>query len=326
MSAESSWDDLQSILKQAEQARAEQDEMRAHTLYVRATQLDPNNAMAWAGRAAMSFDPDDSIVAWGYALALKPHNEHTRSILGQRVQERISTGGTGDVPDLITLGRDLAEAGQKSFAHQLFVRVTELAENNSSVWVWRAGCADSTDEAVMCLHRALALDPANKKAQAGLQWVLSQKIAPPQFASPEMARKAARHVSEGQQLLSTGEKSRAHELFVRATELDHSNQAAWLWRASTTQDVDQALICVEQALRLNPRNEAALEAQKFLRARKLGIDPQPSAPAAEPVAPTLLPEVAPAPNPRTRILLLAILLVVLLLLLYGYLRAVGLVR
>jgi len=325
MSAANSWDDLKEVLAQAEKARADQDDLRAHTLYVRATQLDPNNAMAWAGRAAMSFDPDDAMVAWGYAVSLASQDEQARAMLTQRVHERISESAAADAPDLILLGRDLAQAGQKSFAHQLFVRATELAEKDSSAWVWRAGFADSTDEAVASLHRALALDPGNKKAGAGLQWILSQKIAPTQFASPGMVRQAAQHFSEGLQLASAGDKARARELFVRATELDHRNEAAWLWRASTTQDVDQALICVEQALRLNPRNEAATEAQKFLRARKLGVEREPIAPAAEPVAPINLPEIAPAPNSRLRVLWLAIALVVLLLLLYNYSRTVGLI-
>lgn len=323
-----SWDDLNSILAQAERARADQDEMRAHTLYVRATQLDPNNATAWAGRAAMSFDPDDSIVAGGYALALAPQDEPARSVLAQRIQERIAASGMSDADDLIALGRDLVQAGQKSFAHQLFVRATDLAANNSTAWVWRAGSTDSTDEAVSCLHRALALDPDNKKAEAGLHWILSQKIAPAQFASPEMVRQAVKHVSEGQQLVSAGDKPRAHELFVHATELDHTNEAAWLWRASTTQDVDQALSCVEQALRLNPTNPTALEARKFLRARKLGVaaERKPIAPAAEPVAPINISDGTPAPSSRTRTLVLAIALVIMLLLLYNYLRMAGFVR
>ena len=69
------------ILAQTAQARADQDGARAHTQVVRATQLDPNNAMAGAERTAISFDPDDSMAAWGYALALAPHDGQMRCVL-----------------------------------------------------------------------------------------------------------------------------------------------------------------------------------------------------------------------------------------------------
>lgn len=326
MSAVNSWDDLKSVLAQAQEARAKRDEMRAQTLYVRATQLDPNNPTAWAGRAAMSVDPDDAIVAWSHALALTPSDENARAVLAQRIQERLAASNSGDADDLIALGRDVAKAGQKEFAHTLFVRATELAATNAEAWVWRAGSAESLEEQVSDLNYALVLDPENKRARSGLHWILAEKVAATQFASPQMVRQAAQQLAEGQRLLSGGVKSEALEHFARATELDHRNEAAWLWRASATQDVDQALLYVEQALRLNPANTAAHEARNFLRARKLNLKPAPLPPASEPIAPIQLPETGPAPNPRTRILILAIALVLLILIVYSYLKTTGIVR
>jgi tetratricopeptide (TPR) repeat protein len=158
-----------------------------------------------------------------------------------------------------------------------------------------------------------------------LEWILTNKFAPSQFASPAMMRQAAKHLAEGQQLVRSGKRAEAHESFVHATEQDHNNQAAWLWRASTTQDADQALVCIEQALRLNPKNAMAMEARKFLIARIQGDQPKPIAPVGEPVAPTLMPEITSAPNSNVHLLLLAIATVLLILLIYILLRNLQLV-
>ncbi len=321
---------LVAVMEQARQARADQDKSRAHTLYVRATQLDQGDVSAWMGRASVSPDADDAIVSWAHALTLVPQNQEARSMLAQAVQQRIAQSDARDAKRLVALGRDLAAAGQKSFAHQLFVFATQLSDRDDEAWVWRAGSTDSASEAISCLNRALALNPDNTKASAGLRWILTQ-----QFSSiavtPESAGQAAKQVAEGQRLFNLGDKSRAREFFVRATELDHRNESAWLWRGSSTNNVDEALMCMEQALVINPENRAAQDARQWLRARKLQPQTQtPETPSKRvlpppiPISPpVLLPMEEGEPNRRTRGLLLAISAILLILLLVNFLQKSG---
>lgn len=324
MSELDSWNNLTTVLEQAQLARGAQDETRALTLYVRATQIDPDNANAWAGRAAMALDPDDAIIAWSYTLALTPQDDNARAILAQRIQERLEASGRGDLEDLVALGRDVAKAGQKSGAHKIFVRVTELAANNADAWVWHAGSTDRLEEQVSDLIHALELEPQNPHARTGLHMLLEGEIAVSQFASPQMVEQAAYELGEGQRLLASGDQAGALAMIAHASELNPWNETAWLWRASATRDVNQSLLCLELALVLNPKNPAALQAREFLRQRKLELGPAVIAAATEPVAPTHVPE--PVPNHRAHTLVIVIAAVILILLLFAYLRTTSIIH
>lgn len=317
------WEDLATVLRHADAARAAGDPARAYAFYARATELDPNRATVWAGRAATTSDLDDAIISWGYALALAPDDGEARAALEQRVGEKIVQSGIAQVASLASLGRTLAEVGQKPWAYRLFVRATELDDTYEEAWVWRAGLSDDTKEMIACLNQALALNPENAQAQAGLQWALAQQAGTPAPPSPSAAEEAVRLVEEGQRVLHAGDKTRAHELFEHATELDQTNEAVWLWRGSTTAEIDEALTCMEQALAINPENEAAKEARAWLRVRKLreGAKAQAAVPAPPVRAPLITPPtVTPAQWQRSRGLLAILVIVFLILLVIFILR------
>lgn len=263
------WEDVSAVLALGDQARAANDASRAFALYARATELDPKSARAWVGRAATSPSLDDAIKSWVYALSLAPADEEAKSALGRRIEERLHQSKLEDVGDLLNLGRILAEAGQKEFSHRLMVRATELDDTKEEAWIWRAGVANDSKEIISCLNQALALNPANVQAQAGLQWALSLQANTPTPRDSNAAQQAAHLVEQAQQLLQKQDRQGAHELLQRACELDPTNETAWLWRGSTTTDVDEALTCMEHALVINPQNDSAREARSWLRVKKL---------------------------------------------------------
>lgn len=272
--ADSAWDDLTTVLQRAEQALASNAIAPAYAFYTRATELDPNNAPAWAGRAALTPDPDDAIVSWAYALALAPDNASAREALARRVGEKIAASGIADFNSLMSVGKHLAEAGQKQEAHRLFERATELDDTGEDAWIWRAGTADASKEMIASLNQVLALNPENKQAQAGIEWAMSLRAGASTPASPTGSEQAVKLVEEGQAALARGAKNDAYNLFRQATELDPTDEQGWLWRGSTTADVDEALTCMEQALEINPENAPALEARAWLRTRKLRLTAQ----------------------------------------------------
>ncbi len=278
------WENVSSLLKYGEQARAQNDSSRAFAFYVRATELDPNRVEAWVGRAATAPTLDDSITSWAYALSLSPAYDEAKNALQQQVDDKIASSTVQDANGLLNLGRILAEAGQPDLAFQLLKRATELDDTNEEAWVWRAGVAQDTAEIISCLNQALALNPSNSQAQAGLQWTMSHQPQMPEPASRDDAAEAARLVDQAQQLLENQDREGAHRLFEQATDLDPLNEKAWLWRGSTTTDVDEALTCMEQALVIDPQNESAREARSWLRVKKLrdGVKTRPPQDQSQP--------------------------------------------
>lgn len=269
MIADSPWDDLTTVLQRAEQARSGNDIAIAYTFFTRATELDPNSAQAWAGRAALTPNLDDAITSWAYALALAPDNAPAREQLAKRVDEKLIRSGIADVAALITLGKNLAEVGHKRDGYRLFKCATELDDTSEDAWIWRAGLAEDFKEMLACLNHVLTLNPENKQAEAGLQWVKSLQLGMTSSEPSSPIERAAALVEQAQAALQKGNKPEAHDLFKRATELDQMNEQAWLWRGSTTSDVDEALTCMEQALAINPDNGPAREARSWLRVKKL---------------------------------------------------------
>lgn len=263
------WEDLSAVLTLGDQAREENDASRAFAFYTRATELDPNSARAWVGRAATAPNADDAIKSWAYAVTLSPTDDAAKSTLRQRIEDKVLQSRPEDVGNLLELGRILAEAGQKDLSYRLLVRATELDDTNEEAWIWRAGVANDSKEIVSCLNHALALNPANAQAQGGLQWAMSLPEDPLKPTDNKDVEQASRLVEQAQQLLQNQDRAGAHDLLRKATELDRANETAWLWRGSTTADVDEALTCMEHALAINPQNESAREARSWLRVKKL---------------------------------------------------------
>ncbi len=312
------WEDLAAVLRNAEQARAANENARAYTFYARATELDPNNAQAWIGRAGTAPDVDDAITSWGYALALKPDDEQGRGEIARRIAERSDAATADQVPALVALGRRLAEAGHKQFAYPLLKRATDLDDRNEEAWLWRAGLTDNRREMITSLNQVLALNPDNPRARSGLDW--AQALDPGAAHQPPDAESEAAHLIDlAQQQLKAGNKPHAHELFVQATDLNPRSEQAWLWRGGTTSNIDEALTCMEQALAVNPDNDSAREARSWLRVKKLregakalSDAPVPATTVAEPVKPPQ--KVTKRSGLRLPVLLILLVLAVIFLL------------
>ncbi len=301
------WEDLATVLRHANRARAAGDLKRACTFYSRAIDLDPNSAQAWAGRASTTANLDEAIISWGYVLALTPDNE-ARAMLNACVTEKIKEG-VDQADPLVKLGRTLAKAGQWPVAHRLFVRATELAPADDEAWVWRAGVSSDSAETIDCLKKALELNPRNARARAGLQWAQSKTGAAPD-ATPAV-EDADSVLEEGRQQLQAGNHTRAYEHFAHATELDSQNASAWFWRGSTAPSIEEALTCMDHVLAINPEDEAAKDARWWLRVQQL----RERAPTllGSPKRPTIDPYAAQYPRRRRSIvpILMLFFLVVL---------------
>ena len=61
----------------------------------------------------------------------------------------------------------------------------------------------------------------------------------------------------GKDAARRGHKTKAHDLFRRAIEVDPYHELVWLWLASVVETDEDRRVCFENVLELNPANQTA---------------------------------------------------------------------
>jgi tetratricopeptide (TPR) repeat protein len=89
---------------------------------------------------------------------------------------------------------------------------------------------------------------------------------------------------EGIAAAKAGQREHARDLLMRVVEQDEENLAAWLWLSGVVDGLDDKEVCLENALELDPGNDAARKGLAWVRRQK-GTQPPP------------LPPPAPSPQP-----------------------------
>lgn len=127
--------------------------------------------------------------------------------------------------ELVARGIAAAEAGDKQQARIYFLRALAVDENNEEAWLWRGGLADDPQESVMCLERALAINPRSERAREGLEWARARLEAaksakarmgrleaaerPSPRPSPRKAKESPRGVARAARRRRTSPRSKA---------------------------------------------------------------------------------------------------------------------
>jgi predicted TPR repeat methyltransferase len=292
------WEDFESVLRHASQARQGGDIIRAHAFFARATELKPEDAQGWVGWASTAQELDEAITGWGHALAITPLDLRARDSLHDVIVNKIEMDGRERTDSFLVLGRRLAQMGLRHFAHQLLVRATELMPRSEEAWLWRGGTTDDSGETTMCLRRVLEINPENVQARAGLRWTAPKTVVDGLVVALD---DIATIMEEGQRAFSVGDQKRAYESFSRATELAPNDAQAWFWRGTIAPDTEEAIRCMDQVLRINPNDTAAIESRWYLRIRNLrakGSRNVASKTVAQSVAPVPSKEIDELPKPQ----------------------------
>jgi hypothetical protein len=87
---------------------------------------------------------------------------------------------------------------------------------------------------------------------------------------------------EGIAAAKAGQRERARDLLIRVVEQDEENLAAWLWLSSVVDGLDDKEVCLENALELDPGNDAARQGLAWVRRKKGTQPPPPPRPAPSP--------------------------------------------
>jgi hypothetical protein len=67
------------------------------------------------------------------------------------------------------------------------------------------------------------------------------------------------------ELIQSNQKVEAIPILRELIGANNNFEEAWLWMSVAVESMDQSLICLDNVLRINPRNETALRAQLRLR-------------------------------------------------------------
>jgi hypothetical protein len=187
-----------------------------------------------AGGSPISAEQRLLILPWQQILAALLFALALRLLLGRHLTlplpGRRPAGVTADAPPAA-----LAPAPQAPPANGAD-RVATLAA------AWRAREAGPADKA--------AVEPPPERTDPA-------PAPQPAAVSPDNPLVAAELLRWGQQAARAGDRLVAYRLFVRAVEIDPSSEEAWLWRAGTAAEPDEAIRCLNRVLEINPDNARA---------------------------------------------------------------------
>lgn len=268
---QNSWDNPIEVLTRAREAQKLGNSEMAYQLFVRSSELAPNNVAGWRGRAETGTHPDEALISWGYAAALAPNDAQLGQELDMSVNQRVESSASRDVPTLLALGQELARVGLTSDARTLLHRAAELDRSSSDSWVWLAATEEDPKLAETDLQQVLACNPQDPRALAGLEALGATakhvKVEPTARAAPQEDQ-LARLMREGEEALAKGDKLTAHEFFIVASSLANNDPIPWMRRAETTEDIDEALMCYDQALVAKSDLQEARDRRTTLQLKK----------------------------------------------------------
>src|SRR5579864_7126487 len=69
------------------------------------------------------------------------------------------------------------KAGRKADARRVLDQAIALDERSEQAWFWMSGVVDNDEEQQICLENVLAINPANQKAQKGLDTIRAKRSA-----------------------------------------------------------------------------------------------------------------------------------------------------
>lgn len=90
-----------------------------------------------------------------------------------------------------------------------------------------------------------------------------------------MSEQAQQYLQQGVALAKAGQRDQAFAVLQQAVRLDPRNETIWLWLSSVARNDQERVFCLRQILAINPQNELAI---KGLQA--MGIQAEPQAAAA----------------------------------------------
>jgi len=220
------WDNPEEMLTRAQTARAQGDTELAYQMYARASEINPQKPTAWRGRAETCVNQDEALVSYAYAHALAPTDTSLERTLDASIAQRLSASSQSDAPLLVAIGQELAEVGLAAQAEQFFQRAATWDESLTDAWVWLAGLETNSDKQTEYLQRALAANPRDSRARAGLLALKPPPAPTPPSAAPASAAAPSNINSARSETLAAASQAQAESSMERLRKLRETNSPA----------------------------------------------------------------------------------------------------
>lgn len=181
----------------------------AKRCFNRALETDENNEMAWLWLASIADDADEKVVSLKKVLTINPENEVANTLLKLLRRD--------EAQELLHQSKKFAVKGNRQEALEMLEQVKQLDANLDEVWVLQAHLSDSFEEKAFCFNQALACNPDNDAAQAGLRSIeplLHVLNNPTQALSPELLQQ----IEAGSEMVASELEAANEEILVEDSE------------------------------------------------------------------------------------------------------------
>jgi twitching motility two-component system response regulator PilG len=159
-------------------------------------------------------------------------------------ENELVENGSGAAKELLREGIKAAQAGNRSEARHLLLRVTELESANENAWLWLASISEYPEELLVFLKNVLEINPSNQRA---IEWTKATR-----------SLLAKTFVQRGIDAARDNQKVFANQCFNHAIAQDANNETAWIWMASVSDSDEEKIGFLEKALSIDPENPEAL--------------------------------------------------------------------
>lgn len=116
------------------------------------------------------------------------------------------------VSRLLEEAEQSAQRGEREKAYQTSLEATSIAPDEPLAWYWRSRNAASLEEQLMCLSRALTLEPTRVETRAELRTAIQELLKKEPFLAYVYETQDIYQVRSGRDLLINIPKNRAYEV------------------------------------------------------------------------------------------------------------------
>lgn len=229
------------------------DRTMAFAAFHKATIAAPQIPEGWIGRARAASDWSERLKSFAQAYMLVPDSPEVQAGLANSLNTDLQERTVQDIPELMGVGHLLRSCELVEQAHRVFERVTVLDPDHEEAWLGRVQTSTNVQEKLNELDHVLALNPENARA------IEARRVAAEQLKAQTFSL-----ILDAETMAHADRRSEARTQFEQALKLDPKNERAYIGLARTSDNPEQSLWYVQQALKINPDNVEARELYSWL--------------------------------------------------------------
>jgi tetratricopeptide (TPR) repeat protein len=162
-----------------------------------------------------------------------------------------------------------ARAGRRIEARDLLIELVDVDPQNEMAWMWLSGLVDFPEDKIIACENVLTINPSNEKVRIRLAELQQQYQTLLERGSAE---DAATLLNQAHEHARQNDLHTALQLALQSVERRADCEEAWLLIGKISPDINQQIVALEKALKLNPSNQqiaSSLQEMQYLRANPM---------------------------------------------------------